>query len=172
MPSWPAGPPLSRACSTSTGEAIWWARCFNTTRLGAPRVHTSTTAAAANTRFPPPRPEENQKKHKKPHHTHSKRQTLPFKVCYAMAWPTLGGGTMLAVIPEESQVERRIMESPAELERRRASNAAAIALLRSGGGGGGGGVGAADLRQQQQQQKREDSGGAGGGGGLRRSGES
>jgi hypothetical protein len=52
-----------------------------------------------------------------------------------MAWPTLGGGTMLAVIPSDREVERRLSESPAELERRRAANAAAVARLRGGGDG-------------------------------------
>lgn len=67
---------------------------------------------------------------------------MPFKVCYALAWPTLGGGTMLAVMPEASEVERRL--DSAELERRRSANAALAARLRAGGS------------EQQQQQQQED----------------
>jgi hypothetical protein len=84
--------------------------------------------ARARQRSTPRRPQ--------PRTKQSKKQTLPFKVCYALAWPTLGGGIMTAVMPETSEVEKRLLaESPAELERRRAANAAAIARLRSSGAG-------------------------------------
>ncbi|GBG00010.1 hypothetical protein Rsub_12788 [Raphidocelis subcapitata] len=64
-------------------------------------------------------------------HFYKRKQTVPFKACWALMWPTLGGGIMLAVQPDEQQMERLV--PPEELAKRREANDA-IRRLAAGGG--------------------------------------
>eukprot|EP00775_Hariotina_reticulata_P011614 gene11614-11758_t len=63
-----------------------------------------------------------------------KKQTLPFKVCYGMMWPTLGGGVMLAVTPTPEQMIQRLEKSRAvsadDLRRQREANAATVEAMK------------------------------------------
>lgn len=69
-------------------------------------------------------------------HFYKKRQTTPFKACWALMWPTLGGGIMLAVQPDEQQLAKLV--PPEELQKRRDANEAIRRMAAAAGGGKGG----------------------------------
>ncbi|WIA30371.1 hypothetical protein OEZ86_000457 [Tetradesmus obliquus] len=64
---------------------------------------------------------------------YKRKQTLPFKVCYGLMWPTLGGGIMLAVTPTPDEMAQRLDRSRAvtteDLRRQRVANAATVEAM-------------------------------------------
>eukprot|EP00879_Flechtneria_rotunda_P010662 GHRR01011143.1.p1 GENE.GHRR01011143.1~~GHRR01011143.1.p1 ORF type:complete len:102 (+),score=24.54 GHRR01011143.1:128-433(+) len=65
---------------------------------------------------------------------YKKKQTLPFKVCYGLSWPTLGGGVILAVTPTPEQMAQRLERSSAvsseDLRRQREANVATMEAMK------------------------------------------
>lgn len=63
-----------------------------------------------------------------------RKATVPFKVCYGMAWPTLGGGIMLAVQPEPKEFSKKLeaagLLDAEDVEKRRQANTAAIESMK------------------------------------------
>lgn len=63
-----------------------------------------------------------------------KRATVPFKVCYGMAWPTLGGGIMLAVQPEPKEFSKKLeaagLLDPEDVQKRKQANTAAVESMK------------------------------------------
>jgi hypothetical protein len=55
---------------------------------------------------------------------------LPSQACYALSWPLLGGGVMLAVSPSPEEMSQRLAHSRAvtseDLRKQREANAATI----------------------------------------------
>eukprot|EP00882_Tetradesmus_deserticola_P028391 GHRQ01031625.1.p1 GENE.GHRQ01031625.1~~GHRQ01031625.1.p1 ORF type:complete len:133 (+),score=46.83 GHRQ01031625.1:42-401(+) len=64
---------------------------------------------------------------------YKRKKTLPFKVCYGMMWPTLGGGIMLAVTPSREEMAQRLEQSRAvtseDLRKQRVANTATVEAM-------------------------------------------
>lgn len=69
-------------------------------------------------------------------HFWRQKHTTGFKTCWALMWPTLGGGIMLAVQPDPDRAAQSLLDAKQLRERREANEA--IRRLATGGGGGGG----------------------------------
>jgi len=67
-----------------------------------------------------------------------KKQTVPFKVCYGLMWPTLGSGIIFAVSPSEQQMAKKLGDrnilTGDDLGKRREANAAAFDAVRRAAG--------------------------------------
>lgn len=69
-------------------------------------------------------------------HFWRQKHTAGFKTCWALMWPTLGGGIMLAVQPDEQQAATWL--DAKQLQERREANAAIRRQFGPSAGGGGG----------------------------------